>query len=74
VVPLGAAGGPDGRIRGPDGRIRWRRREAAEAFYTGLWLDGIRQRYGMDPQIKFFETACITDNVTGAVLLPDVAG
>jgi hypothetical protein len=39
-----------------------------------LWLDGIRQRYGTDPQIKFFETACITDNVTGAVLLPDVAG
>jgi hypothetical protein len=29
---------------------------AAEAFYTGPWLDGIRERYGMDPQIKLFET------------------
>jgi hypothetical protein len=27
----------------------------------------------MDPQIKFFQTACITDNATGAVLLPDTA-
>ena len=51
----------------------WETRAAAEAFYTGPWLDGIRQRYGMDPDIKFYETACITDNATGAVLLPDAA-
>jgi len=48
-------------------------RAAAEAFYAGPWLDGIRERYAMDPQIKFFEMACITDNTTGAVLLPDMA-
>jgi len=52
----------------------WQTRAAAEAFYTGPWLEGIRERYGMDPQIKFFETACITDNAIGAVLLPDAAG
>ena len=52
----------------------WETRAAAEAFYTGPWLDGIRQRYGMDPQIKFFQTACVTDNATGAILLPDDAG
>ena len=46
-------------------------RAAAEAFYAGPWLDGIRERYGMDPQIRFFETACITDNAIEAVLLPD---
>jgi hypothetical protein len=28
----------------------------------------------MDPQIKLFETSCITDNAIGAVLLPDAAG
>src|SRR5215471_4480042 len=49
----------------------WQTRAAAEAFYTGPWLDGIRERYGMDPQIRFFETACITDNAIEAVLLPD---
>ena len=51
----------------------WRSRAAADAFYSGPWLDGIRERYGMDPQIKFFETACITDNSIKAVLLPDAA-
>jgi hypothetical protein len=49
-------------------------RAAAEAFYAGPWLAGIRERYGMDPQIKLFETAGITDNAIGAVLLPDAAG
>ena len=51
----------------------WQTREDAEAFYTGPWLDGIRERYGMDPQIKLFQTACITDNAIEAVLLPDAA-
>ena len=51
----------------------WETRAAAEAFYSGPWVDGIRQRYGMDPQIKYFETACVTDNTAGAVLLPDAA-
>jgi hypothetical protein len=40
----------------------WETRVAAEAFYTGPWRDGIRARYGMDPEITYFETAAITDN------------
>jgi hypothetical protein len=51
----------------------WQNRADAEAFYTGPWLDGIRERYGMDPQIKFFHTACVTDNSVEAVLLPEAA-
>jgi hypothetical protein len=51
----------------------WKTRAAADAFYSGPWLAGIRERYGMDPQIKFFETACVTDNSAEAVLLPDAA-
>ena len=46
-------------------------RADAEAFYSGAWLAGIRERYGMDPQIKYFHTACVTDNSAEAVLLPD---
>jgi hypothetical protein len=52
----------------------WQARAAAEAFYAGPWPDGICQRYGMDPKVKFFQMACITGNATGAVLLPDTAG
>jgi hypothetical protein len=51
----------------------WQTQAAAESFYTGPWLDGIRERYGMDPQIKFFQTACITDNTSTTVLLPEAA-
>ena len=40
----------------------WKSRADAEAFYRGPWLAGIRERYGMDPQIKYFHTACVTDN------------
>ena len=49
----------------------WKTRADAEAFYSGPWLADIRERYGMDPQIKYFHTACITDNLVEAVLLPD---
>jgi hypothetical protein len=45
----------------------WESRQQAEAFYSGPWLEGIRQRYGMNPVIRYFETAAITDNVTGQV-------
>lgn len=51
----------------------WESRGDAEAFYSGPWLDGIRERYGMDPQIKYFHTACIADNASEAVLLPQAA-
>ena len=51
----------------------WQSRADAKAFYTGPWLQGIRERYGMDPQIKYFHTACVTDNSVEAVLLPDAA-
>src|SRR5260370_37326210 len=51
----------------------WQSLADADAFYTGPWLDGIRDPYGMDPQIKFFETACIPHNSVEAGLLPDAA-
>jgi hypothetical protein len=51
----------------------WESRAAAEAFYSGPWLQGIRERYGMDPEIRYFATACVTDNAAAAVLLPAAA-
>jgi hypothetical protein len=45
----------------------WETRADAENFYGGVWLEGIRQRYGMDPIIRYFETAAITDNSIGIV-------
>ena len=51
----------------------WQSRAAAEAFYTGPWVQGIRERYGTDPEIRYFYTAAVTDNSLGAVLLPEAA-
>jgi hypothetical protein len=51
----------------------WETREDAEAFYSGPWLDGIRARYGMAPEIRYFDTACVTDNAAATVVLPSPA-
>ena len=51
------------------GVYHWERIEDARAFYTGPWLDGIVQRYGMQPQIEFYEVFAVTDNASGKVEL-----
>jgi hypothetical protein len=43
------------------GSYLWENREAAEAFYSGPWLEGIVQRYGAPPRITYFETFAIAD-------------
>jgi len=51
------------------GVYQWERVEDAKAFYTGTWLDGIVQRYGVKPQIEFYEVLAVTDNARGKVEL-----
>ena len=43
------------------GLYLWETRSAAEAFYSGPWLEGIVRRYGAPPRITFFETFAIAD-------------
>jgi len=51
----------------------WQSHADAGAFYSGPWLEGIREPYGMDPEIRYFHTAAVTDNSAAAVLLPAAA-
>jgi hypothetical protein len=51
------------------GVYQWERIEDAKSFYSGPWLDGIVERYGMEPQIEFYEVFALTDNTRGAVEL-----
>ena len=53
----------DGKVAG--GVYMWESQEAAERFYTGEWLEGIRARYGNDPKITYFETVALTDKASG---------
>ena len=47
------------------GVYMWESRAAAEAFYTGPWADGIKERYGNAPRITYFETVALADGLTG---------
>jgi hypothetical protein len=51
------------------GVYQWDTREDAERFYGGTWRDGIVERYGMPPQIEYYEVFALTDNSRGAVEL-----
>jgi len=53
------------------GVYQWESFEDAKAFYSGPWLDGIVQRYGMHPHIDFYEVLALTDNARGTVELFD---
>jgi hypothetical protein len=53
------------------GVYQWEKPEDAKAFYSGPWLDGIVLRYGMQPEIDFYEVFAVTDNARGAVDLYD---
>jgi hypothetical protein len=52
----------DGKVAG--GVYMWESREAAERFYSGEWLAGIRDRYGTEPKISYFETLALADKAT----------
>jgi len=49
------------------GAYMWESREAAEAFYSGPWRDGIVTRYGAPPRITYYETFAVADVLCGTV-------
>lgn len=53
------------------GVYQWETLADAQAFYSGPWRDGIVERYGMHPQIEFYEVFALTDNTRGTVELFD---
>ena len=49
------------------GVYQWQSIEDARAFYSGPWLAGIVERYGMQPQIEYYTVFAVTDNTRGTV-------
>ena len=45
----------------------WETREAAEKVHAGVWRDRIKELYGVDPEIQFYEPLLIVDNAAGEV-------
>jgi hypothetical protein len=53
------------------GVYQWETLEDAQRFYSGPWLEGIVERYGMRPQIDFYEVFALADNEYGSVEMFD---
>jgi hypothetical protein len=49
------------------GVYQWQSLDDAKAFYSGPWLQGIVERYGMKPEIEYFTVFAVTDNTAGTV-------
>lgn len=57
---------PDGLTAG--GVYLWNSRAEAEALYTALWRSFVREKYGTDPTVTYFESPVVADNVTQQIL------
>ena len=56
----------DGQTAG--GVYLWNSRPEAEAMYTEAWCSFVREKYGTDPTVTYFESPVVVDNVTQKVL------
>jgi putative monooxygenase ydhR len=56
----------DGRRAG--GVYLWETRSAAEAVYTGEWKARVKQLYGSEPEISWFDTPVVVDNEAGGTV------
>lgn len=45
----------------------WRSRAEAEAFYGDDFHQHIRERFGVEPSVRFYDTSVIVDNRTGEI-------
>ena len=46
----------------------WNSRADAEAMYTESWRAFVREKYGTDPSVTYFESPVVVDNTTNEIL------
>ena len=46
----------------------WNSRQEAEAMYTEAWRTFVREKYGTDPTVAYFESPVVVDNMTQQIL------
>ncbi len=56
----------DGSTAG--GVYLWKSRAEADAMYTESWKAFVRQKYGTDPSITYFESPVVIDNIAHEIL------
>lgn len=55
----------DGRTAG--GAYLWESREAADRVYDAAWRRTVAERYGAEPEVTYFESPVVVDNVSGEI-------
>lgn len=46
----------------------WKDRASAERAHDAIWRERIRNTYGSDPRIRYFETPLVVDNALGKLV------
>ena len=59
----------DGRIAG--GVYLWNSRGEAELLFTNDWRKFVVEKYGSEPNISWFVTPVVVDNVSGKIITSD---
>lgn len=59
----------DGNTAG--GVYLWESRDAAKAMYSPEWHTFIRDKYGVDPVVTYFESPVVVDNLTAEIIEAD---
>lgn len=56
----------DGKTAG--GIYFWNSKAQAEALYTDAWRAFVREKYGTDPSVSYFDSPVLVDNVAKQVI------
>ena len=56
----------DGAVAG--GIYLWNFRAEADAMYTESWKAFVREKYGTDPSVTYFDSPVVVDNLTNEIL------
>ncbi|MES2257460.1 MAG: YdhR family protein [Pseudomonadota bacterium] len=56
----------DGKTAG--GLYLWNSRADADAMYTDSWKAFVREKYGTDPSVTYFDSPVVVDNLTHEIL------
>ena len=46
----------------------WESRDAAKAMYNPEWYAFIREKYGVDHEVAYFESPVVVDNLTAEII------
>ncbi len=57
---------PDGLTVG--GVYLWNSKADADALYTDAWRSFVREKYGTEPTVTYFDSPVVVDNVAGGIL------